>query len=163
MESIIQFMKNIRKQREVIFIVDNVRSRHNVGSIFRTADGLGVAKVWLTGITPIPPHPEISKTALGAEDTVEWEKSWELGVVLAELRAQGGVVVGAEKTATSVDMREFFWPPRVALLFGPEVEGSDAKVLELCDAVVHVPMLGMKTSLNVSVAAGVLGYWAKFC
>src|SRR3990167_9193357 len=132
-------MKNIRKQREVIFIVDNVRSRHNVGSIFRTADGLGV------------------------EDTVEWEKSWELGVVLAELRAAGVTVVAAEKTGTSVDMREFDWPEQVALLFGPEVEGGDPKVLSLCDAVVHVPMLGMKTSLNVSVAAGVLGYWAKFC
>lgn len=148
--------------REIYFVLDNVRSRFNVGSIFRTADGLGVKKIYLCGITPAPPHNEISKTALGAEKIVPWVKSWELGVVMKELQHQGIQIIGAEKTQTSVDMRKVKWPSKVAILLGPEVEGSEEKVLSLCDRVVHIPMAGMKTSLNVSVAAGILGYWAKY-
>ena len=146
---------------ELYFILDNIRSRFNVGSIFRTADALSVAYVYLCGITPIPPHPEIHKTALGAENFVAWEKSWELGVVFKELRAQGVKIFAAEKTDLSIDMRNIVWPNRVALVFGPEREGHHNKILELADAVVHIPMFGSKTSLNVAVVAGVLGYWVK--
>lgn len=148
--------------RRLVFILDNIRSRHNVGSIFRTADGVGAEKIYLCGITPIPPHADITKTALGAEKCVAWEKSWELGVIMHELRQEGYVIIGAEKTETSVSIEKYNWPNKVALLFGPEVEGNHAGVLALCDAVVHIPMHGTKTSLNVSVAAGVLAYAGGF-
>lgn len=146
---------------ELYFILDNIRSRFNVGSIFRTADALAVTRLYLCGITPMPTHQEIHKAALGAEETVAWEKSWELGVVFAELRARGVKIFAAEKADMSTDMREIQWPDRVALVLGPEREGHSKRISELCDATVHIPMFGSKTSLNVAVAAGVLGYWVQ--
>ncbi len=151
------------------FILHNIRSAYNVGAIFRTADGIGVATVYCSGYT-CPPHdgtrswttkPErmIGKTALGADQMVPWEKWDDSLALLRMLRDRGVRIVALEQTPNSVPVTQFRSDGRpVALILGNEPRGIESSVLEHCDAAVDIPMRGQKESLNVSVAAGVAGY-----
>ena len=142
----------------VCVLLDNVRSMYNVGAFFRTADAAGVEKLYLCGITSHPPKKAISKTALGAEERMAWEHCWEPANVLDGLRARGYEIAAIETSVHAVDL--FDWRPRfpVCLIFGHEVEGIRAEVAERCDTHVRIPMLGVKHSLNVATAGGVVVY-----
>lgn len=135
---------------------------YNVGSFFRTCDGAGVKKLVLTGYTATPPRKEISKTALHAEEHVPWEHCNLLEDAVVALQAEGYAIIAVEKNATSLDIRD--WLPtlaadvKIACIFGNEVDGVSAEVLKHCDAVVHLPMLGHKESLNVAVSGGAFLY-----
>lgn len=141
-----------------ILILPNIRSGHNVGACFRTADGAGITKIYLTGYTPRPPHKEILKVSLGAEKTVPWAEAKLTASLLKKLKKQGYWLVALEQTRQSVNI--FSWRPRfpLALLVGNEVTGLPPSILKLCDEVVNIPMRGEKSSLNVSVAAGIALY-----
>lgn len=146
-------------------VLDDVRSRHNVGSMFRTADAFGIEGLVLCGFTPLPPHREIDKTALGATASVPWEHEAEVLVALKRLKAAGYFVVAVEQTLAARSLPEFRPPGNgpMALVMGNELNGvSDAAVLE-ADACVSIPQYGSKHSLNVSVCAGVvLWHFASF-
>jgi len=147
-------------QKEIIVVLDNIRSRENVGSIFRTADGAGVGKIYLCGITPTPPHGKISKTALGAEGYVSWEyraKTWQ---VLRELKVKSlkFKVIGLEQTKDSQNIFKFKPKFPLVLILGNEVKGLSPQILKYCDKKISIPMYGKKESLNVSVAAGIAVY-----
>ena len=155
-------------------IVDNIRSAHNVGSIFRTADALGATKLYLCGITPVPDgigskaNRDIAKTALGAEHTVPWEHKKRIGDAIRQCKKDRYRVVALEQDHRSIDIRKFSakagkTKQDVALVLGPEVTGISKQVLNLCDTILEIPMLGKKESLNVSVAFGIAGYWLTFC
>jgi len=162
--------------REIILIVHNVRSTHNVGSILRTADGLSANKVYLTGYTPYPaktddprlPHlahkinDQIHKTALGAETSVIWEYSSNVDTVIKKLHRGGFTVVALEQVAGSIPLPEFSPPDKIAVIVGNEVEGLEQKVIIACDAALEIPMFGNKESFNVSVAAAMALYQCKF-
>ena len=141
-----------------VLILPNISSAHNVGAIFRTADGAGVDKIYLTGYTPRPPHPGLDKVALGAEKSVLWEGVSQAGRLVKKLKAEGYKIVALEQTENSVNIYE--WTPAfpLALIVGNEKTGVSKSLLKYCDAVVHLPMLGKKNSLNVSVATGVAMY-----
>jgi 23S rRNA (guanosine2251-2'-O)-methyltransferase len=142
----------------VSILLDNVRSMYNVGSFFRTADGAGVERLLLSGITARPPKNQIRKTALGAEDRVAWEPVDDPVVTLKHLALQGYEIAAIETSQRAVDI--FEWRPRfpVCVLFGHEVEGLASSLLELCDTHVRLPMLGLKHSLNVASAGAVVMY-----
>jgi 23S rRNA (guanosine2251-2'-O)-methyltransferase len=142
----------------VELLLDNVRSMYNVGSFFRTADAARVRKLHLCGITAQPPHRGIAKTALGAEQMVAWAYSAEAAPVLAALRESGYEIAAVETSVHSVDL--FDWAPAfpVCLVFGHEVDGIRPELLALCDTHVRIPMLGVKHSLNVATAGGVVVY-----
>lgn len=139
-------------------LLDNVRSMYNVGAFFRTGDAASIEKLCLCGITGHPPKSAISKTALGAEETVPWQHSWEPAPVLAELRHRGYEIAAVETSMHAVDL--FDWTPRfpVCVVFGHEVDGIRPEVSEMCDTHVRIPMLGTKHSLNVATAGGVVIY-----
>ncbi|WP_426058742.1 RNA methyltransferase [Hymenobacter sp. B1770] len=142
----------------VVLVLDNVRSLHNVGAVFRTADAFALEKIWLCGITGRPPHREITKTALGSETSVAWEFAAETTAAVAALKEAGYQVVAVEQTTGSVSLPSF--QPEagrpLALVLGNEVFGVDDAVLALCDLAVEIPQFGTKHSLNVGVAAGVV-------
>ena len=139
-------------------ILPNIRSCHNVGAMFRCADACGVTKIFLVGYTPTPPRPEIAKVALGAETWVPWQKRKDLKLLITSLQKKGVCVVALEKTGASQGVGEWQKDKHasgVALIVGNEVDGISPDILTLCDAVCHIPMVGKKESLNVSVAAGI--------
>ena len=144
-------------------ILDNIRSAHNVGSIFRTSDGAGVSKIFLVGVTPCPvdrfgrSQPEIAKTSLGAADIVPWEQvSNDDSVLLVRrLRGEGVTVAAVEQTSNSVALDDFQAPENVAYILANEVDGVSDAIIKESDMVVEIPMVGEKESLNVSVAAGI--------
>jgi tRNA G18 (ribose-2'-O)-methylase SpoU len=139
-------------------LLDNVRSMYNVGAFFRTADASALEKLYLCGITGYPPKHAISKTALGADETVPWEHAWEPVPVAHTLRAQGYEMAAIETSVHAVDL--FDWTPRfpVCVVFGHEVEGVRPELSALCDTHIRIPMLGTKHSLNVATAGGVVIY-----
>lgn len=139
-------------------LLDNVRSMYNVGAFFRAADGVGLEKLCLCGITAHPPKKAISKTALGAEETVPWEHDWEAVHMAERLRRSGFALAAVETSPQSVDL--FDWQPSfpVCVAFGNEVEGLRPELLALADTHVRIPMLGHKRSLNVATAGGVVLY-----
>ena len=155
---------------EIVVLVHNIRSAHNVGSIFRTADGLGVAQIILSGYTPYPavagdsrlPHirdkitRDIHKTALGAEETVPFRVAD--APPLAELKRAGYRIVALEQHAKSQPLQHYEPPKKLALLLGEEVSGITEDLLEQCDDIVEIPMQGQKESFNVSVAAAIVLY-----
>tara|TARA_Y100000590_G_scaffold400329_1_gene484326 strand:+ start:798 stop:1298 length:501 start_codon:yes stop_codon:yes gene_type:complete len=155
---------------EIVLLAHNIRSTHNVGSLFRTAEGFGVAKIFISGYTPYPtqqsdtrlPHirekltKQINKTALGAEAIVPFEYSEN--VPIERLKQAGYRIVGLEQDARSQPLVQYKAPEKVALLIGEEVEGIDADLRKLCDDIVEIPMAGRKESFNVSVAAGIALY-----
>lgn len=141
----------------VIVVLDNIRSMHNVGSVFRSADAFLVQAIYLCGYTPQPPHRDINKTALGATETVEWKYFNKTEEALNELIKDQYQVYAIEQVEGSVSLEHFkFDQSKIALVFGNEVEGVSDSVLDLCDGYIEIPQLGTKHSLNVSVAAGIL-------
>ncbi len=158
--------------REIILIAHNLRSTHNVGSLLRTADGLGVSKVYLTGYTPYPlaendkrmPHEakkldaQIQKTALGAEKTVDWHQRSDIDSLIAELKKAGYKVAALEQAEGSISLNTFKPPEMLAIILGREVEGLESEVLDLCDFALEIPMKGQKESFNVVQAAAMALY-----
>lgn len=142
----------------VAVLLDNVRSLYNVGAFFRTADAAALEKIYLGGITGRPPKRAITKTALGAEESVPWEHSWDPLAQLQAIRGLGYEIAAIETTAHAVDL--FDWSPRfpVCIIFGHEVDGIRPELSDLCDTHVRIPMLGAKHSLNVATAGGVVIY-----
>jgi 23S rRNA (guanosine2251-2'-O)-methyltransferase len=161
--------------RDLVLVVHNVRSAHNVGSILRTADGLGVAKVYLSGYTPYPAHKDdsrlphirtkidarIHKTALGAEDTVAWKQVSDIKQLLADLKVRGYEVVALEQTGAAEPIGVISDLEKVALIVGSEVGGLDETVLGIAKRHVMIPMSGRKESFNVAIAAAIAIYHLK--
>ncbi len=147
----------------VAVILDNVRSAHNVGSVFRSADAFRADEVCLCGICAVPPSAEIHKAALGAEDSVPWERFGATADAVRALRERGYTIVAVEQTVDSVSLEEYAPSPdrKYALVFGNEVEGVSQEVVDAADLTVEIPQFGTKHSLNVSVAAGIL--LCRFC
>jgi len=144
--------------RRFVAVLDNIRSLHNVGSIFRTADGAGVEKLYLCGMTGRPPRPEIRKAALGAEETVPWEYFTGTQIAVDQLRRKGYSLVALENSANSIDYRRAKYSFPLALIVGHEFNGISPEILRHCDQVIALPMRGKKVSLNVAVAFGIAAY-----
>lgn len=151
---------------QISVLVDNVRSLRNVGAIFRTADGVGIAHVHLCGVSPTPAHPKLAKTALGAEQVIPWTRHMDATTAVAALREGGEQVWALEGGETSEDLFEVApsldVDARVTLVLGHEVSGVDVRVLDACQRRVFVPMAGIKSSLNVSTAFGVAAYALRY-
>lgn len=143
---------------EFVAVLDNIRSLHNVGAIFRTADGAGVRKLYLCGMTATPPRAEIRKAALGAEESVPWEYFPTTQEALAALKRGGYALLALENTATSTDYRACAYRFPLALIVGHEFDGISPAILAQCDGVIALPMRGRKHSLNVAVAFGIAAY-----
>ena len=145
-------------QLPVAVLLDNIRSLYNVGAFFRTADAAAIEKLYLCGITGKPPRKEISKTALGAEETVAWEHTLDAADLIRALRARDYEIAAIETSVHAVDLYD--WAPRfpVCVAFGNELEGLQPEISALCDTYVRIPMLGAKHSLNVATAGGVVMY-----
>lgn len=142
----------------IVLILDNIRSAHNVGSAFRTADAFKADKIWLCGICATPPSAEIHKAALGAEDSVPWEHRADTASLVRELQAQGYKVLSVEQTENAVELQNFgpAAGERYALIFGNEVDGVQQEVVDASDGALVIPQFGTKHSLNVSVSIGVV-------
>lgn len=141
--------------------LDDVRSRYNVGSLLRSADAFRVEKVLLGGYTPAPPHPEIYRAALGAEEAVAWERSPHLAQHLLNLRERGFAIIALEQTDESQNLMTFAWPaPPWVIVVGHELRGLSEEVLAVCTHAVEIPQYGTKHSLNIAVAGGIALYEA---
>lgn len=154
-------MEKKRKVKEVIVILDNIRSTYNVGAIFRSADAIGIDKIYLSGITPTSPNPKISKVALGAEDYVLWEKVKTTWRLLEKLKKDGYFIIALEQNKKSKDIfksKIYKKYKKIALLLGPEIKGLSNKILKRADICLEIPMFGKKESLNVAVAFGIAIY-----
>ena len=147
----------------VVIILDNVRSMNNVGSVFRTADAFLLEAIVLCGYTPRPPHRDIQKTALGATETVRWSYEENITSAVQKLKQEGYRICAVEQTEGSTSLVDWSILPeeKWALILGNEVEGVQDAALALCDAVVEIPQSGMKHSLNISVAAGIV-FWEVY-
>jgi len=146
------------KKTPLIVVLDNVRSLHNVGSVFRTADAFLVEAVYLCGITCTPPHAEIHKTALGAENTVTWKHYQDTHQAVADLKAQGYTVFAIEQAAGSTLLPDLQLDKsnKYAVILGNEVKGVQQTVVDACDGCIEIPQFGTKHSLNVSVTGGII-------
>jgi 23S rRNA (guanosine2251-2'-O)-methyltransferase len=142
----------------VILLLENIRSMHNVGSVFRTADAFLAGAIYLCGYSPYPPHRDIHKTALGATETVEWKYMASALEAAQDLKSAGWMVVAVEQAEGSIPLQQFklHTGEKLLLIFGNEVDGVSHDVLAICDACIEIPQFGMKHSLNVSVAAGMV-------
>ena len=141
----------------IVLVLDSIRSMHNVGSAFRTCDAFNVEKLYLCGITATPPQKEISKTALGATESVDWTYKESVDDLAKELKSEGYAILLVEQTDHSVMLQEFDFAQygKVALFVGNEVFGISDELLPLCDAAIEIPQFGTKHSLNVAVATGI--------
>ncbi len=162
--------------RKIILIAHNLRSTHNVGSLLRTAEGLGVNKVFLTGYTPHPLHSnderlphlakkidsQINKTALGAQKTLSWEGSEDILPIVNDLKRQGFLVCALEQTDNSLPINKFDLEQNIALIVGREVDGIEPEILKLTDHILEIPMFGQKESFNVVQAAAMALYHLRF-
>jgi tRNA G18 (ribose-2'-O)-methylase SpoU len=162
--------------RQIIVIAHNVRSTHNVGSLLRTAEGLGIVKVYLTGYTPYPEekhdarlpyismkvHKHIQKTALGSETLQPWEHIENISEAILTLKTRGFTIAALEQTDTSLRLPDFAVPDNIALIVGREVEGIEPEVLDMCDVTLEIPMFGHKESFNVIQAAAMALYHCRF-
>jgi 23S rRNA (guanosine2251-2'-O)-methyltransferase len=172
----VQAVLQCKHMRDIVLVAHNLRSCHNVGSLFRTAEGLGVQKLILSGYSPHPTHAndrrlpheaqkltkQIHKTALGAEEMVAWEYHHELLPVLAKFKKQGYAIVGLEQAEDSRDLNKYHPPHKVVIVLGREVEGLEQHILDFCDAAVEIPMFGKKESFNVVQAAAMALYHCRF-
>lgn len=159
-----------------ILILHNIRSLHNVGAIFRTADGVGVSKIYLTGYTPAPfdlfgkLRKDFAKTALGAEKSISWEKIKSISILIQRLKKEKYFITALEQSTRAIDLFQFSkaLPQHfkkysgLALIVGNEVRGVSPATLKLCDVILEIPMKGKKESLNVSVATGIALYSLVF-
>ena len=154
-------MKINKTKNSNILILPDIRSAINVGAIFRTADAVGIDKIYLVGVTPRPNdqfgriQKDIAKSALGAETWIKWEYKEKLIPLISSLKKEGYEVVALEQSKISIDYRNYKKPNKFVFILGPEVTGLDKKILDKCDKIVEIPMNGKKESLNVSVACGV--------
>jgi 23S rRNA (guanosine2251-2'-O)-methyltransferase len=162
--------------RKIVLIAHDIRSAHNVGSLLRTAEGLGLNKVILSGYTPYPKqtndtrlphlaqkiHNQISKTALGAEESGIWEHVEDVRTVIKNLQEENYAVTGLEQTKQAIPLPSYRPSDAVAILLGREVEGIDQSLLKLCDEYIEIPMFGQKESFNVVQAAAMVSYHIKF-
>ena len=142
----------------LVVVLDNVRSQHNIGSVFRTSDAFLVEEVVLCGITATPPQAEIHKTALGAEDSVKWSYVEETTAAINHLKAEGYTVFAIEQTENSISLEDIKLDKnrKYAVILGHEVHGVQQEVIDLCDNCIELPQYGTKHSLNVSVTAGIV-------
>lgn len=149
------------QKKEVALVLCDIRSAHNVGAIFRTADAAGVARIFCAGYTPTPfdrfgrVRADIKKTALGAEESVPWEAASRIGTLIKKLKKEGYTILVLEQDPRAVDCKKIKIGGKTALLVGNETEGISKKILDLCDTIIEIPMAGKKESLNVSVATGI--------
>jgi 23S rRNA (guanosine2251-2'-O)-methyltransferase len=162
--------------RDIVLIAHNLRSCHNVGSLLRTAEGLGVSIVYLSGYTPYPtlindtrlPHEaekttkQISKTALGAEKTQAWQHATDIATLVTMLKAAGYTIAGVEQAIDSISLPTFRPPEKIALVLGREVEGLENEVIAMCNYLLEIPMYGHKESYNVVQAAAMALYHTRF-
>jgi len=148
----------LNKKLPFYVICDNIRSLENIGSIFRTADALGVNKIFLGGICGQPPQPKIAKTALGAEKNIPWEHHWQTWRIVKRLQQEKVLVVALEQTKKGLLYAQFKPQFPLALVVGNEIKGVSPSVLKRADQVIYLPMFGQKESLNVAVAFGIAGY-----
>ncbi len=148
----------ISPKNSVIPVLENVRSGYNVGSVFRTADAFLLEAVFITGYSPYPPHKEIRKTALGAEDSVNWKHFKNASDAIAELKEKGYRVFAAEQAENSLPLHQLGFNPddKIAVVFGNEVTGVEQSTISLCEGCIEIPQWGMKHSLNIATAAGVV-------
>lgn len=144
----------------VAVILDNVRSMHNVGAVLRSSDAFKVEKVYLCGITPKPPHRDIRKSAIGAEESVAWEGHADASLLVEQLRLSGYQIIAIEQTDSGQSLAEFQVDPRqrYALVLGHEVDGVSEAIVQAADTALEIPQFGTKHSLNISVAAGIVLY-----
>lgn len=142
----------------VVVVLDNVRSMHNVGSVFRTADGFSIEKVILCGITAQPPHREIEKTALGATQSVDWLHFEDTLVAIESLRSEGYLIIAIEQAENSVMLNTFTPKPgeKYALIFGNEVNGVSDEAMAVIDTCIEIPQFGTKHSFNIVISAGIV-------
>ena len=145
-------------ERRIHLLAHNIRSLWNVGSLFRTCDGFGVEKLYLSGYTATPPRREITKTALGAEKFISWEHIEDPLKCMHHLKSEGFSIVALEQDPQAIALSTFEAPEKLCLIIGHEVSGVPEVLLDHCDAIVEIPMHGQKESLNVAVAAGVALY-----
>ncbi len=149
---------------QIYLLLHNIRSTHNVGAIFRTADAVKVSKIFISGYTPAPidrfgrVRQDISKTSLGAEKTVAWESIENIKYLIKKLKKEGFQIVGLEQDKKSIDYRKISKKEKMLIILGTEVSGIEKEILDLCDEIIEIPMLGEKESLNVSVATGIVLY-----
>lgn len=155
-KSVDQF-RNSEKSPFVI-VLDNVRSMSNVGSVFRSADAFLAERICLCGITGVPPHPEIRKTALGATESVAWKYYRKTAEAVMELKSEGYRIIGIEQAEGAIRLNDFLPEKDIkyALVFGHEVNGVDQEIINICDHVVEIPQFGTKHSLNIAVSAGIV-------
>lgn len=152
----------MEKSNKAVVILHNIRSVHNVGSVFRTSDAMGVSKIYLTGYTPTPldrfgrERKDVAKSALGAQKSVEWEYVKSASAVVEKLKKEKFEIVAVEQSSQSIDYKKFITKQNVAFLFGNEVRGVSKSLLKKCDKIIEIPMRGKKESLNVSVSAGIV-------
>jgi 23S rRNA (guanosine2251-2'-O)-methyltransferase len=163
--------------RSIVVIAHDMRSTHNVGSLLRTSEGLGVTHVYFTGYTPYPPISEdsrlphiaaklgqqIHKTALDAEHLMDWSHAKSIAPLIRKLHADGYTIAALEQSANSQKLPDFHAPDKIALLLGREVEGIDPNILAQCDLSLEIPMFGQKESFNVVQAAAMALYQLRFC
>jgi tRNA G18 (ribose-2'-O)-methylase SpoU len=147
----------------LILILDNIRSLNNIGSVFRTADAFLIEKIYLCGITAIPPNKEIHKTALGATETVDWEYAEDVLTVIQNLKDEGIKTYAIEQVENAIYLQNLSvdTTEKYALIFGNEVFGVNQKAIEICDGTIEIPQLGTKHSLNIAVSAGIV-VWDLF-
>lgn len=155
-KNITEFKKAIKTP--LIVILDDIRSLHNIGSVFRTSDAFLIEKIYLCGITATPPNKEIHKTALGATETVAWEYEKDILSIIEKLKAENVHIWSVEQTENAVMLNEFMpdTETKYALIFGNEVKGVTQEAINLSDGVIEIPQLGSKHSLNISVSAGIV-------
>ncbi len=153
--------KNEKIKKDFVLVLPDIRSAVNVGSIFRTADAVGISKIYLTGYTPRPNdkfgrvQKDIAKSALGAETWIPWDYKKSLSLLIKQLKKDGYTIIAIEQDKKSIDYRKIKIKNKTAFILGPEVEGLNKKILDKCDQIAEIPMRGRKESLNVSVACGI--------
>lgn len=148
----------MKKKKDIVIILPDIRSAHNTGSFFRTGDAAGITKIYISGYTAPPPHPHVLKVSLGSEESVPWEHIEDTHAVIKKCREEGYQIVAVEQTPDSVDYRKADYGDKVALVFGNEVRGVEEEFLKECDIAIQLPMAGIKESLNVSVCGGIVIY-----
>jgi tRNA G18 (ribose-2'-O)-methylase SpoU len=148
-----------QEKKQLVVLLDDVRSMNNVGSIFRTCDCLGIGQIYLCGITGSPPHRDIHKTSLGAENSIDWEYHEDIETLINTLKRENYIIAGLEQTDKSINIRNFDPQSKpVAIIVGNEVEGISDKALALCDEILEIPQFGTKHSFNVAVSCGI-AFW----
>jgi tRNA G18 (ribose-2'-O)-methylase SpoU len=158
LERISQDAFKLCQKLPIVVVLDEVRSMHNVGSVFRTSDGFLIESIYLCGLTPQPPHRDIQKTALGATETVAWKHVTTTQLALDELKQKGFTIIAIEQVHNSIPLNQFKIDKlkKYAIVFGHEVNGVQEEIINQCDFSIEIPQLGSKHSLNISVSAGMV-------